>query len=169
MARYAERAIGVYDTQVDAPVLPHTDAWAEYLAWLSEGNVPDAMPPPELPALALRTEWANQAVNELRIAKLASAVVSFNGYQWDADSKSLQNLIAAVVGVSAGIPLPEGFVWRTADNQSVPVGITELVGIGAAIQNKILAIYSESWRLKDQVIAGSQNPEQLDIPALWQD
>ena len=167
MARFSERLVGVFDSDTGRVIGNHDPEWPEYQGWLAAGNEPDAQAAPAPVPVSARRARAGQDINELRSEKLAQATVNYGGHTWDADARSLQNLIAVIVGTGAGIPLPDGFVWRTADNSSVPVTPTDLLGIGAAVQARITEIYRESWRLKDEVIAINDAPETLDIRGLW--
>lgn len=81
--------------------------------------------------------------------------IEYGGYAYDADSRSQSNLTATVAACNAGILLPEGFVWRTADNQNVPMDATALAGLAAVMLVQGNAAYQKSWQLKAQLDAAA--------------
>lgn len=166
-ARFELRSVGVFDRDLGVEIPPGAEGWREYEAWLAAGGVPDPEPAPDLPPITYRRAEAAAMVNQIREEKLRSAVVAYAGHNWDADPRSIQNLVGVLMGISAGISLPPGFTWRTADNQSVAVTPADLVAIGALMQEKVGAIYAFSWSLKDGTIASSDSPESLDLAAGW--
>lgn len=95
-----------------------------------------------------------QDINAARAAALDSGVLHA-GHQWDSDESSRANIIGTVAACTAGIALPQGFTWRTADNQDVPMGAEDLVGLGAAMLQHVNTCYQQSWRLKAAVDAAS--------------
>lgn len=166
-ARYQERPRGVFDHESGALVLPGSPEWAVYVAWTAAGNEPDPDDPPAPVPIESRRAEACAVVNAIRSDKLATLTVAALGHTWDADPKSIQNLVGVLVGNAAGLFIPDGFTWRTADNLSVSVTPADLATVGGMMQTAVDAVYRESWRLKDTVIAQSANPEALDLLALW--
>ena len=107
-------------------------------------------------------ETLKATVNVKRAEKL-KAGFTFAGNRFDSDERSLLNLTATVSAVNAGIPLPDGFTWRTSDNVDVPCDAQFLVGLaGTALQYQS-ACHARSWALKAQIDAG----EQVDIDSGW--
>jgi hypothetical protein len=78
---------------------------------------------------------------------------TFEGNQFGADLVSRTNLIGTVGSIQAGIPLPDGFTWRTLDEQNVPMTADALVALGAALLVHCNTQYAKSWALKAQVDA----------------
>jgi hypothetical protein len=98
------------------------------------------------------------AINAARDQAMLAGV-TWNGHVWDSDQLSIDNVTSAVAGFSAGIPLPQGFVWRTKDNINVPVLLQDLVGIGAALMQFRYIVYQKSWDLKAEINAATTADE----------
>lgn len=82
-----------------------------------------------------------------------AAGIAWNSHSWQADDRSRALLTGAVAAFQAGVPIPQGFTWRTADNQDVPMAMADLVGLAAAMLQAADAAYSRSWKLKAQIDA----------------
>ena len=156
---------GVYDTQTDTLVLLQHPEWSQYVAWLEAGNDPDPAPQPLAPSLGERRAAALAKVNSLRDRAMGLGM-TWNGHVWDSDTRSQANLSGVVSAVSVGVPLPEGFTWRTADNQDVPVTPAQLVEFGAHMMAFANAVYTRSWALKAEIAVASE-PEAVDQLAGW--
>lgn len=89
-----------------------------------------------------------QAIDRARDAAI-EAGVTFDGHLYDSDQRSRDNLTGAVAAFSAGVPVPEGFTWRTADNQNVPMTLESLRGLAAAMLAHVDAQYRAAWAAKD--------------------
>jgi len=163
--RYELRAIGVYDNDAGVLIRPRSSGWAEYIAWIAEGNAPDPAPLPVGPTTAQVRAEQLALVNIVRADQLARPV-TFNGHDYDADPVSKGNVVATVAAVSVGVPLPDGFTWRTSDNVDVPMTSTDLVGLAGTMLARGNAIYAWSWTLK-AAIEAADDPSTVDINAGW--
>lgn len=72
----------------------------------------------------------------------------YNGHTYDSDSRSRQNITGLAAALTAGVPLPEGFTWRDADNNDVPMTAQDVIALGAAAIQHVQACYAISWDLK---------------------
>lgn len=104
-------------------------------------------------------------VNALRAIKLAQPV-TYMGHQFDSDHEAIMNVNGIVAAIGVGIPLPEGFTWRSADNADVPMSSAQLVGLAAAMLAYRSACYSKSWALKAAINA-TNAPLTVTITAGW--
>lgn len=91
-----------------------------------------------------------QEINSLRNVKLVQPVI-YNSNPYDTDNKSIQNLSSTIAAYSTGIPFPEDYVWRTADNRNIPATLEDLKAILVKVTNQVNTIYTESWDKKKQV------------------
>lgn len=74
-----------------------------------------------------------------------------NGVLYDGDEQAKANISGVVAALSAGIPLPEGFTWRSKLNQNIPMDAEGLVQLGAALMQFQNEVMTRSWVLKDYV------------------
>ena len=75
----------------------------------------------------------------------------YDGHRYDSDSRSRQNITGLATALTAGVPLPEGFTWRDADNNDVPMEAQDIIALGAAAIQHVQACYDTSWDLKAQL------------------
>jgi len=99
----------------------------------------------------------------INAAALAAIDAGFehDGHVFDSDARSQTNIIGTANAVGAGIPLPEGFTWRTKDNENVPMDGTAIIALGAALLQHVNTQYAISWQLKADIEA-AKTPEELD-------
>lgn len=112
-----------------------------------------------------RRSVARSRVTETREAALRLGV-HWGGHRWDVDQRSQVLLSTWLAAVGAGVPLPGGFTWRTADNDDVPLGRRELLELVAAMLGHVQAIYARAWALKAQIDT-SAAPEIIDLREGW--
>jgi len=118
MARYRIAKVGVVDTaNGDALILPNRPGWAEYVAWLAAGNIPDPMlviphvvTPAEQAALdelaaqdviyeTLRTDAAIQALRTRTPAQVDAWIdAQINSL---ADAKAVLKILARILALIA--------------------------------------------------------------------
>lgn len=100
---------------------------------------------------------------EITAACLAAidAGFEYGGHQYDSDLVSRTNIIGTATGVQAGIPMPDGFTWRTSDNQNVPMDGAGVISLGAALLQHVNEQYATSWQLKAQIEAAT-TPEEVE-------
>lgn len=100
---------------------------------------------------------ARQAyINARRDAVIAGGV-SFNGWTFDTDPTSVNNLTAAVAFITAapgaGFQVPPAVSWRDATNVDRDLTPTQLVGLGAAIFMLVQTAHVTARSLKDAIEA----------------
>lgn len=168
--QWQERALGIGHVEfVDSPNAPlDAESFAdlcgdivavanqlidEYEAGGPGGSVPE-------PTLEEAKASKRRQIDAQRDQQIDSGV-SFAGHVFDSDQRSRDNLTGAVSAFSAGVPIPEGFTWRSADNQNIPVGMPELLGLSGAMLLHVNAAYSTAWARKAAVDA-AQTFEELE-------
>jgi hypothetical protein len=104
-------------------------------------------------------------VNEIRESKL-NAGCTYNGHEYDTNDRSIRNIGSVVAALAAGIPIPDGFVWRTTDNISVPHDSVSLVSLAASMLLYSNAVYSSSFAIKD-AITNAENPSTIPLNEGW--
>lgn len=117
-----------------------------------------------LPDAELRRTLQNK-VNEIRDGLIFGGC-EYDGHRYDSDARSIQNITATVAAISAGVPLPDGFVWRSADNESIPHTAESLTALAGTLLDFVNACYARSFTLKDE-IGASEAPELVDINEGW--
>lgn len=83
-------------------------------------------------------------INGLRDAKLAEGF-KYQNHVYDTDDESISNLMGMVLASAIGIPLPEGFKWRDAENKDVYLNYTGLTELARSLIYWRNAIYQASW------------------------
>ena len=79
--------------------------------------------------------------------------ITYNGVRFDSDMVSTSNITGWTAAVTAGIPLPPGFTWRSMDNQDIPFTEADVLALAALAVNKATACYNRAWQLKGHVSA----------------
>jgi len=162
--RYELRPRGVFDRDEGAHILPDASdpRWVAYTEWLAGGNAPDAPPGP---SLVERRRSRMDRVN-LRRERALMRPVQYMGREFAADAHSMMRLNMAITLIAAGAPLPEGFVWRAADNTAVAMTAEELRGLLLAMFRHHDAVFRRSWAMKREIEA-SDAPETINIEEGW--
>lgn len=104
----------------------------------------------QIPLLILIEKKRTEITNE-RTERIASAKVFFKGYYFDADQVTQGNLSSTLMAVNSGIYTEPSITWRTADDESISLAITELPTLGALMFQVMNTFYGVSWTLKDQL------------------
>ncbi len=142
----------VRDNQFFAPHAPDTPL-----------NVPTTLVPGELPEPATPPLDGLKAAKRTEINDACLAAIDggfeHDGHAYDSDERSKSNIIGTATGVTAGIPLPDGFTWRTHDNQDIPMDGPGVIALGASLLQHISAQYARSWQLKAQIDAAESPPD----------
>lgn len=104
--------------------------------------------------------------------KVRYSGVSLGGYTFDSDPTATVNITGWMTAVNAGIPLPEGFSWRTQDNNDIPFQEEDVKALAAAIVLKTALCYQRAWALKAQINEFTdpnkyQELQTLDITTNW--
>lgn len=132
--------------------------------------VPDDSPD-LLPPLSEILDARHDAINAMRDAACTSDVsVTINGtaYRFQADQRSQNLVMGAVMGIVAGVAGPPP-TWRSSDNIDVPIVLVDLQNIGKAMIQKTTLAYEKSWALKAQADALKTADEltALDVSTGW--
>lgn len=113
--------------------------------------------------LALAKKHCHAIIDTLRSQAMKSGF-EYDGHTYQADPVSYGNLTSAIVAANSGNPLPDGFTWRTADDQNIAVTTEDLVAMGTAALTYITECYQRSWDLKagvDTAIAAIDTADQV--------
>lgn len=110
------------------------------------------------PTLEQLKEIKRSEIRKDRDISIAGGVV-FNNVAFDSDQRSRDNLTGAVAAFTAGVPLPANFVWRSADNQNIPMDMPSLVGLAATVVSHVNTQYAISWQRKAAVDAATTPAE----------
>jgi len=110
-----------------------------------------------LPPIPLETVKTNRRdfINSERDAVIAAGFeykvgeVSYGVF--DSDSKSIAMITGAVTNALAGFPLPEGFSWRNASNEDIPMSIDLLKGLGATAAAHVHIQHTIARQLKQSI------------------
>jgi hypothetical protein len=117
---------------------------------------------PPAPTLAQVRAAARAVVDQARDRRI-DAGLTVLGYRWDSDQRARDNLTATMATVAAGVPLPAGFTWRTADNLDIAMDAALLRQFAAAMLAHGLAAYQWAWETKAAIDAA---PRTVDVEAL---
>lgn len=112
-----------------------------------------------------------QEVNALRGLKIEGGVV-FKGVHFDSGNESRWNLTAAATKLaSANATLQDGFVWRSSDNQNIPMSKEDLLDFHGAMTDWLYNNYKASWEHKAAIDALETIKEidAYDIQKGWPD
>lgn len=98
--------------------------------------------------------------------------VTYKGVRFDSDVVSGSNISGWTSAVAAGIPVPEGFTWRSEDNRDIPFTTEDILGLAAAMVAKTTACYQRAWQLKALVDTFTdptdyQQVKDLNITQQW--
>ena len=94
-----------------------------------------------------------EEVNVLRGQKSEGGVV-FKGNTFDSSEKSRCNLTAlATKMASPGATLQDDFVWRSSDNQNIPMAKEDVLAFHGAMTDLIYNNYKASWEHKEALNA----------------
>lgn len=91
-----------------------------------------------------------QEINNLRGVKLKEPII-FNGIPFDSDTGSINTISSYLAGYNNGVPFPNSFIWRSADNTNVPMTLVELNSLLAALIEHLNSIYVQSWEKKQEI------------------
>jgi len=116
------------------------------------------------------TDYRNNSI-------LDNTTVWFNGYEFDSDPVSRQNIAGTVTFVLCGQTLPGNFVWRDAHNNNISQNNSSMVQFGLLMAGYVEIVYATSWALKanlDTIAAQNLDNDTIkaqldvfDITANW--
>lgn len=79
--------------------------------------------------------------------------IQYQNIVWDADPQSQRNVSAWMATLAAGGTLPQGFVWRAADNVNHAADAAFVNGLGTAMTLRGTQLYQASWIKKAELDA----------------
>lgn len=109
---------------------------------------------PAGPSLAQLKIFKRQQVEKDRDDEIAAGV-DYNGYRWQTDKQSRENISGTLTAITAGIPLPQSFTWRTEDDQNISADASFMLGLSAVVLAHGNACYQRSWDRKAQIDAAT--------------
>jgi hypothetical protein len=122
---------------------------SESVVW---GNPAEAPSAAELLGVVKRRRQTY--INERR-DKMIAGGVTFNGWTFDTDPTSVNNLTAAVAFIQAapgaGLQVPAAVSWRDATNVDRNLTPAQLVGLGAAIFTLVQTAHYTARQIKDAI------------------
>lgn len=89
-------------------------------------------------------------INDQRDKLMAEGVV-YNGVKFDTDTAAITNILGAQSFVSSGQSLPEGFTWRSANNEDIEFTSTDVENLAVSVFAHRNAVYQRSWEKKQEV------------------
>lgn len=92
---------------------------------------------------------------------------TYAGKPLQIDPGSTANMTAMAAQIAAGIPLPDGFAWRMADNTFLPVTDQQVIGLGATAAARVYALLRALWLAKDAARAATTREEADAVVAAW--
>lgn len=96
--------------------------------------------------------WATRAI---------SSPVAYGGNDYQADADSRATIAGWAAHLASGGVLPDGFVWRTADNQDVALTAADVAGLNEAFVRRAYDVRVTGWAVKQQ-IDGTDIPDEVD-------
>lgn len=107
------------------------------------------------------TEWSDEYVVNRKLrdidAERDAAIergFDWDGHRWDCTKATQSNLTSVVAGLSAGVDLPNDFVWRSKANVNVPMEADAVKNLFAAMNAHINSYYKAAWQAKEVVLNG---------------
>jgi hypothetical protein len=149
----------------------HHVASGELVAYTPEQQAAKAQPQ------AVNAVWSNASFSwidgrPLEVAKAAKKLaidaerarrtelpIDYVGSLFDADGTAQDNVRTWQIQLGAGATLPEGFVWRDADNVDHPADADFVNGLGVEMTMRGTQLYMQAWALKAQVDDATTIPE----------
>ena len=97
-------------------------------------------------------------ITDYRENLLVSGYSHTDNYDYDTDQKSRERLLGIIQSFSFGNVVPEGFTWRTSDNQNAPHTNVSLINLFSSLLVWEQTLLMISWNKKD-----------VDLKALYDD
>ena len=110
-------------------------------------------------------------INELRKKKMEEHII-FKGFSFASDESSRNILMSTAASLlSPETILPDDFVWRSSDNQGVPMTREDLLAFHTATTEWVYRIYKASWDHKAAIdaLTDIEAVENYDIQMGWPD
>jgi CheY-like chemotaxis protein len=108
-------------------------------------------------------------VNALRARKIEEGVI-FRGNTFDSSERSRCSLTAVAARIAgADAALPQGFAWRSSNNQNIPMTKADVLAFHTAMTDWVYANYKAAWDHKAaiQALTAIEAAEDYDIQKGW--
>ena len=102
------------------------------------------------PTLEKLKDQAKGKINQIRKIIINFGVV-YKGIKFDSDEETISRLSAIISSAQLGNPLPDNFAWRSANNEMIPMTMTELIELLNVMTQNVSSTYSTSWEKKQQI------------------
>jgi hypothetical protein len=93
-------------------------------------------------------EQLNLKINRVRDEYIDSGVI-FKSHVFDSDQRARENITGVNAAIQNGLTLPEGFTWRSQNNENVSVTPMELAQLGVGLVLFVSSCYNVGWYHKD--------------------
>lgn len=107
--------------------------------------------------------FCREFINKRRETAITTGTVEYAGDTFDADSVAQTNIDKTLTRLALGVELPEGFTWRSTDNENIPFDDIDVKGLAEAMDNKRLMAYQVSWSAKDSFDSMTTIPQVLEV------
>lgn len=99
----------------------------------------------------------------------AGQPIMYQGRPFDAGATSLASIRGWQAHISAGSPVPAGFVWRDANNAEHPAGAAFINGLSAAISARDFELRKAAWAHKQAIrsLATVRDVDAYDMSHNW--
>ncbi|MEO6146722.1 MAG: DUF4376 domain-containing protein [Sulfuriferula sp.] len=156
MYKLSKNSIKRTTDNASIPLDPANRDYAEYLEWVALGN----MPTPQFTAadLLANAKTAKNTELEQAFGAAATADIAYMGTVFQCDPGSQSLLTSTISNVTAKGSVPSGFAWWDKANNSIPMALAQVQGLGDAIWQRGNAAFVNKRTKKDQVIAASDIP-----------
>lgn len=108
-------------------------------------------------------------INALRARKIEAGII-FKGNAFDSSERSRCNLTAVAARIAAAdATLPQGFAWRSSNNQNIPMTKADVLAFHTAMTDWIYANFKAAWDHKAaiQALTAIEAAEDYDIQKGW--
>lgn len=151
--------IGWYDTDFAEYTLPDASELIELddAAWENRFNTPYVgngklvvKPAPSDSELLAQAKKDKKKEIETARDAWGARIIVVDGISYDADRTSQLNITSMATAIANGVA-PATIDWRDADNITRSLTNTEFMAVAQAVMAQVLAAYTTSFSLKDQL------------------
>lgn len=111
--------------------------------------------PESLQEKLVKEKSARQRYINFKRDSYITSGVTFNGWAFDSDSRSIDNITAAVAFIKsapdAGLTPPSTISWRDANNVDRDLTVAQLIGLGAVVFQRVQEAHFKARQLKDTI------------------
>lgn len=118
----------------------------------------ELLPETKEPSLDALKEVKRNEINFWREVAL-KGTFAWKGHSVDCDDQDRANIIGEALAAQMGEPFPPGYVWRMADNSSVPMTAADVADMARTLRSFTLGLYQQSWARKAAVDAARSTKE----------